>query len=159
MRWFTLIVSSLFIVCGVLMIAEGDSTGWLVLAFFGCCLLVATFEPWLSKPSRDCGFTLLLTEDEIACEDPRERRESIRWDAVVRVWYVTTSEGPWLPDEWLLFEGVASGCACPTEAAGFDAMWDGITQHFPGFAYGPMIEGGTHDARHLCWEKQEPSAN
>ena len=29
----------------------------------------------------------------------------IRWDDVNRIWYVTTSDGPRLPDQWILLEG------------------------------------------------------
>ena len=34
-----------------------------------------------------------------------------------------------------------------------DAVWNELKQRFPGFDYGPIIRGGTVDARHLCWER------
>jgi len=50
-----LIVSALFAVGGVWMIVDGDASGWYVEGFFGLCLLVAVFEPWLPKPDVSCG--------------------------------------------------------------------------------------------------------
>ena len=83
-----------------------------------------------------------MSKDDIACEDPRRQRESIRWEDVNRVWYVTTSDGPRLPDEWLLLVGENGGCSFPTEAKGSDSIWDELKEQFPGFAYKPIIHGG-----------------
>jgi hypothetical protein len=117
----TLIGSGVFVAIGVWMIASGDSSGWLVGGFFGLCLLVALFEPWLPKPGTSSGYRLLVTDDEVACEHPKRRRESIRWEDVNRIWFVTTSDGPRLPDHWILLEG--SGVVRSTEAVGFDGIW------------------------------------
>jgi hypothetical protein len=146
-------VSAIFVACGVMMIADGDKTGWLVAGFFGFCLLVAIFEPYLPKPWLKSEFQVVITADEVACLFRKRPREAIRWEDVRRVWYVTTSHGPYVPDEWLLFEGADSGCTFPTEADGMDAVWDELEQRFPGFDFGPLIRGGTDDAQHLCWER------
>src|ERR1700681_79570 len=77
------------------------------------------------------GFRVIITAEEVACEHPKRKRESVRWEEVVRIWYGTTSEGPWLPDEWLLFEGEAGRCPVPTEAQGFDSIWDELKARLP----------------------------
>ncbi len=153
MRFFTLLVSAVFVAVGTWMIASGEPFGWLVAGFFALCLLVAIFEPRFPKPRASCEYRLLITEDGVACEHPKRARESIRWADVRRIWYVTTSDGPWLPDEWMLLEGEQGGCSFPTEASGFDGIWDELKQRFPGFDYQPLIRGGTDDARHLCWDR------
>jgi hypothetical protein len=155
MRIFVLIVSALFTVEGIWMIASGDTSrrGWGIAGFFGVGLLIAMFEDRLRKRRARCDYRLVLTIDEVACEHPKRKREAIRWEDVVRIWYVTTSDGPRLPDEWLLLEGEKGGCSFPTEAAGFEGMWDELKQRFAGFDFGPIILGGTDDARHLCWER------
>ena len=158
MRTFTFLASVVFVAIGIWMIASGDSFGWLVAGFFGLCLLVAIFEPRLSKARSRSDFRLLLTSDEVACEHPIRKREAIRWEEVHRIWFVTTSAGPWRPDHWLLLEGDHGGCSFPTEASGFDGIWDELERRFPGFNYEPLIRGGTDDARHLCWERQPPNA-
>ena len=158
MRWFTLVVSPIFVGIGVMAIVSGNSDGWLIAGFFGLCLLVAIFEPWLPKPRVTCDYRLVMTNEEIACEHPRRQREAIRWDDIKRIWYVTTSEGPRLPDEWLLLEGERGGCSFPTEAKGFDGIWDELSQRFDGFNYKPLIHGGTDEAKHLCWERTRASS-
>ena len=155
MRLFTLLVSAVFVAIGTTMIASGDAYGWHVTGFFGLCLLIAIFEPWFPNPHFSCPYRLLITKDDIACEHPKRARESIRWEDVNRIWYVTTSGGPWLPDEWILLEGENGGCSFPTEASGFDAIWDELKNRFVGFNYQPLIRGGTDDAKHLCWERQQ----
>ncbi len=119
-------------------------------------LLVAIFEPRLSKARADSGYRLLITQDEIACEHFKRKRESIGWEDTVRVWYVTTSDGPRLPDEWMLLEGEHGGCSFPTEATGMTGLWDELEARFPEFDYGPLIRGGTTAAKHLCWERPRP---
>jgi hypothetical protein len=154
MRLFTFIVSALFTAGGVWMIASGNSSGWGVAAFFGLCLLVAIFEPWFPKRQVSCEYRVLITKDDVACEHPKRPRESIRWEDVIRIWYVTTSDDPSRPDQWILLEGKNGGCSFPTEAVGFAGMWDEFKQRFAGFDYQPLIRGGTDDARYLCWERQ-----
>ena len=153
-RLFTLIGSALFAVGGVWMIVDGQPSGYFVAGFFGLCFVVAVFEPWFQKPQVSCDYWLLITKDEIACEHPKRQRESIRWEDVDRIWYVTTSDGPRFPDEWLLLDGETGGCSFPTEAVGFDGIWDELEHRFPGFDYKPLIHGGTDDTKHLCWERQ-----
>ena len=152
-RVFLLLVSALFTAGGVWMIVSGDSSGWFIAGFFGLCLLVAIFEPWFPKSQVTCDFRLVITKDDIACEHPKRKRESIRWQDVDRIWYVTTSTGPWLPDEWLFFIGESGGCSFPTEAIGIDGIWDELKQRFAGFDYGPIIRGGTDDVKYLCWQR------
>ena len=156
MRVFTLVVSPLFVAAGVAGITSGDSSGWLVAGFFALCFLIALFEPRLPKPRASSGYRLLITKDQVACEHPKRRRESIRWEDVNRVWYVTTSSGPRSPDEWILLEGEHGGCSFPTEAIGIEGIWDELKLRCAGFDYGPVIRGGTDDARHLCWERPAP---
>ena len=153
MRLLTLLVSAVFVACGVGLTLAGEPFGLLVAGFFGLCLLVALFERRLPQPHAASDYRLLVTNDEVACEHPQRQRESIRWDAVTRIWFVTTSDGPWLPDHWILLEGEHGGCSFPTDARGFDDIWDELKQRFAGFDYGPLIRGGTDEAKHLCWER------
>lgn len=153
MRIFTGIVSAGFIVIGIVMIRDGARLGWTMVAFFGFCLLVALFEHRLPKPWLRSEFRLVYSVDGIACEFRRKPREAIRWEDVRRIWYVTTADGPRLPDEWLLLEGESGGCSFPTEAEGIDRIWAELETRFAGFDFGPVIRGGTSEARHLCWER------
>ena len=153
-RIFTLVVSALFVAIGIWFVATGTTFGWSLMGFFGLCLVIAIVDPWLTAWQLRPEYRLVMTGDEVACEDRRRRRQAIRWEDVQRVWYVTTSAGPHSPDEWIVLEGEHGGCSFPTEASGFDGFYDAVTQWFPGFDYAPMIHGGTTDARHLCWERK-----
>jgi hypothetical protein len=117
--------------------------------------LVAIFEPWLARLHPSPEYRLVITTDDIACEHPERKRESIRWEDINRIWYRTTSDGPRIPDEWILLEGADGGCSFPTEASGMDDFWNELKARFPGFDYTPIIRGGTDDAMHLCWERQQ----
>jgi hypothetical protein len=139
---------------GFWMIASGKSSGWVVAGFFGLCFLVAILETWFPKAQISYYYRLKITNAEIACEHPKRKRESIQWEEVNRIWYVTTSDGPWFPDAWFLLEGEHGGCSFPTETMGFNGIWDELEQGFTGFNYEPLIRGGTDDAKHLCWERQ-----
>jgi hypothetical protein len=122
------------------------------------------FVRWVNAPPGmtvreiPSGFRVIINDVEIACEHPRRKREAIRWDHIIRVWFVTTSDGPWRPDNWLVFEGSTNGCSIPTEAWGFEWIWDELRARFPGFEYSPIVKGGTEYARYLCWEKPGTSA-
>lgn len=153
-RLLTLIVSLVFVAIGIGTIVRGETFGWLATGFFGLCFVIALFEPLLRRHAGSSGYRVVITPDDIACEHPKRKRESIRWEDVIRIWYVTTSDGPRLPDEWLLLDGEKGGCSFPTEADGFAGVWDELERRFPGFDYGPLTRGGTNDARHVCWERQ-----
>ena len=127
----------------------GTSRDSLVSAFWSPSL-----NPGFQSLTFPVATALLITQEEVACEYLKRKRESIRWEDVNRIWYVTTSAGPWLPDEWLVFEGETGGCSFPTEATGMDGLWDELKQRFAGFDYKPLIYGGTDDAKHLCWERR-----
>jgi hypothetical protein len=99
----------------------------------------------------------IITEEGIACEHPRREREFIRWADVREIAIRTTSEGPWQPDVWVLFVGDTGGCSVPTEAAGFDAVFESL-KRFHGFDFGCFLKGGTDDALHVGWRRDETSA-
>jgi len=153
-RLFTAVTSAFFTAGGVWMARSGDKFGWYIAIFFGFCFLVAVVTPWLPKPA-PMVYKLVITEEEIVCEHPMRKRESIRWADVDRIWYITTSDGPFAPDEWLVLDGAKGGCSFPTEADGFKQIWDELKRRFDGFDYRPMIQGGTDDAKHLCWERRK----
>ena len=154
MRLFTVVVSSVFVIIGISMISSGTPYGWSVTGFFGCCLLVATFEPWLPKPYLDSAYRLVISDNEIACEHPRRSREAIAWRDVTRIWCVNMTDDLRSADQWLLFDGENGGCSVPTDAVGFESIWNELTQRFVGFDYKPLLRMDGTPARKLCWESE-----
>lgn len=102
-------------------------------------------------------YRAVVTDDGIACEHPKRAREFIRWADVREIAIRTTSDGPWLPDVWVLFVGESGGCSVPTEAADFGAVFESL-KRFHGFDFGCFLKGGTDDALHICWKKSETYA-
>ena len=150
-----LIVSLAFTIGGLAMVLSGDRFGWAAAIFFGLCTLVCVLEPFLPQRDLSSEYRATVTRDFVACEHPRRNRESIRWEQIRCVSVVTTSDGPWRPDMWLLLEGEAAGCSLPTEAKGFDKLFDQLSARFPGFDFKPFIEacGSAHDRRYVCWQR------
>lgn len=99
-------------------------------------------------------FTVIVTEEGVACEHPRRKREFIRWDDINEISIVTTDEGPLLPDLWLLLTGSNNGCSIPQGAAGYDELFDRICQ-FPDFDFESVIEASAcaSNARFTCWKR------
>ena len=139
---------------GAAMILAGDRAGWWATIVSGLGILLYIIEPLRPGRSVSSEYRVVVTGDVVACEHPKRSREAIRWEDVRCVSVVTTSDGPWRPEMWLLFEGPASGCSIPTEAEGFDQLWDQLSARFSGFDFKPFIEacGKTTDARHICWQ-------
>jgi hypothetical protein len=108
-------------------------------------------EVWETTPGGP--YTVIISEDGIACEHPKRKRESIRWNQITEIRLVTTDEGPLQPDEWYLFLGNEIGCSVPSEAKGFDQLWDVFETRFPGLYYEEMIKAGTDNAQKTIWKK------
>jgi len=103
----------------------------------------------------EADYTLLLTDSGLACEHPRQPREAIGWEEVIEIAIVTTDEGPFAPDVWVLFIGESGGCSIPQGANGFDMLFD-VFKKFPGFNYKAFIKAmsSTENAKFVCWRKQ-----
>ena len=99
-------------------------------------------------------FTVIMTEEGNACEHPQRKREFIQWDEINEIGIVTTDEGPFLPDLWLLLIGDNNGCSIPQGAVGYQELYDRISQ-FPGFDFQAVIEASmcTDNARFTCWKR------
>ncbi len=110
---------------------------------------------WQTTP--DGPFVVNITDNDVACEHPKRKRESIRWDEVDEIRLVTTADGPHFPDMWLLFiNEKLKGCSIPTEAKGFDLILDEIKNRFTGFDYEAFVKGsGTDYQQTTVWKKIE----
>jgi hypothetical protein len=98
-------------------------------------------------------YVVSITEQELTCTHPKRPTESIRWDQVREIMLVTTSDGPFSPDVWYVFTGDGTGCSVPSEAKGFDQLWDVFKSRFPTIDYKAMIAAGTGDERKVIWKE------
>ena len=151
--WSWHLVGSLVLVAaGFVQVADGDPYGWVCIAFFGACALV----PFVLARVETPGTYMVTVDDTGPSLERRGRVESIRWDDVERVLLATTSDGPWQPDQWLLFDrGEGEPLAVPTVAEGFDVLFDELSTRFPGFDFEPFIVCGTDDEVFPCWSRAD----
>ena len=108
-------------------------------------------EVWETTPGGP--FVVKITDEEIICEHPQRKRESIHWDRIVEIRLVTTDEGPFAPDMWYLFVGDSVVCSVPSEAKGFDQLWNEFDKRFKGLDYHAIINAGTDNSEKVIWKK------
>ena len=108
-------------------------------------------DVWDSTPGGP--YQVIITEHSLTCAHPKRPTESIRWDQVEEITLVTTSDGPFLPDVWYVFTGDGAGCSVPSEAKGFDELWDIFRSRFPTIDYEAMIAAGTYDDEKVLWNR------
>jgi hypothetical protein len=146
-------VGILFVCGGGFLVWNGYPFGWLSVAFWGTGVLFFLYDKVGVKEPNVKPYKVEISQDEIASDYQNRRIGSVTWTEIERVWYVTTSDGPIIPDEWIVFEGCQSPCWVSTEATGFDELWKLLDSRFPGFDFKPIALGGTEDAKYLCWSK------
>ncbi len=82
--------------------------------------------------------------------------ESIRWEDVAEVGIVTTDEGPFAEDVFILLLSAdkKQGCCIPQGASGSQELL-GRLQKLPGFDNKALIGamGSTANANFTCWKK------
>ena len=105
-------------------------------------------------------FIVVMTEHGVACEHPRRKREFIEWDQINEISIVTTDEGPFAPDVWLLLIGDETGCSIPQGAVGYQELYDRISR-FPGFDFKAVIAASAcaDNAQFMCWKRSDLSTN
>lgn len=111
-----------------------------------------TRQVWDTTPGGP--FEVVVSEDGLSCSHPRRAAEAIRWNEVREILLVTTSAGPWAPDVWYVFVGEEGGCSVPTEAKGFERLWEVFRRRFPGMDYQAMIAAGTGDETKVIWRRE-----
>lgn len=80
--------------------------------------------------------------------------EVIRWEQVETVSVVTTGDGPFAPDVYVLIQGDGTGCLVPTNADGAKELLVRL-QALPHFNHEAFVHamGSTGNAETLCWQR------
>jgi len=95
-----------------------------------------------------------MTDGAVLCTSPDGRMESVKWRDLNLVAVVTTDDGPFSPDVFLLLTGEESGCTIPLGAAGADELLKKL-QALPGFDNSAVIKAmsSTDNNRFICWRR------
>jgi hypothetical protein len=110
----------------------------------------------MTVPNPEGQFIVIMTERGVACEHPRRKRECVEWDEINEIGILTTDEGPFAPDFWLLLIGDGKGVSVPQGAKRYEELYDRISR-FPGFNYESVIKASvsTENARFICWKRKD----
>ena len=102
-------------------------------------------------------YVILITDDEIiVTHKGRHYKESVKWDDIQKIEVITTDEGPYLPDFYILLHGTDGGCAVPLGAENFDELFDRFAT-LQGFNYERYITAtsSVDIANFIVWEKDK----
>ncbi len=101
-------------------------------------------------------FRVVVTDSGITCEHPSRGSQQIGWDEIEEIDIVTTDQGPWLPDVWLVLLGNTNRCLVPQIAVGYDALYERVSK-LEGFDYDAVIAAmaTTENAKFICWKRKD----
>jgi len=82
-------------------------------------------------------------------------RDEIAIDQIIEIAVVTTDEGPFADDVFVVLKSDQSEMKIPQEAENFDSLFD-VFKKFEGFNYEAFIEAmsSTENERFVCWQKK-----
>lgn len=82
-------------------------------------------------------------------------RDEIALDQISEIAVVTTDEGPFVDDVFVVLKGAQNEITIPQEAENFEALFD-VFKKFEGFNYEEFIEAmsSTENAECVCWQKK-----
>ncbi len=99
-------------------------------------------------------YDIIIEDEFIRVEHPKREVEQLNWNDVCEIVIITTDEGPFHPDVWLVLIGDDQGCSIPLGAPNFDGVYD-IVSKYEGFNYERWIEamGCAENARFVIWKR------
>lgn len=140
----------------LVIVAAGYPVGWIGLLAAG--FLLVWFTLLNRRQQGPLVWKVRTDATSVGCEYPGGKVSSLPWDDLQQVLLVTTADGPWYPDAWLVFHAPPQEFSLPTEAEGFDELLGVLEKRLPGFDFQAVIDaaGSTEQAVFQCWQR-EPS--
>ena len=108
-------------------------------------------------PTPAGDYEVIVTDETLSCTHPSRPTETVRWNDIVEIRLVTTSDGPLLPDMWFVFVGRIGGCSLPSEAKGFEQLWPVFDNRFPGFDHGKVVKAEVGEDETTLWKANASS--
>jgi hypothetical protein len=99
-------------------------------------------------------YDITITDEYVKVEHPKRKTEQIKWKDIEEIDIITTDEGPFLPDVWLILTGKGSGCSMPQGAPNFNEIYEKISK-YEDFRFEEFIKAmsSTDNARFNLWKK------
>lgn len=107
-----------------------------------------------SKKQPEDYYEITISKEYVKVEHPNRKTEQIKWNDIEEIAIITTDEGPFLPDVWLILTGKTKGCSLPLGAPKFDDVYNAISK-FEGFNFEEFIKsmGSAENKRFELWKK------
>jgi hypothetical protein len=113
---------------------------------------------WMTHPQLrpESLYVVRLSESGVSCTNPEGATESVTWADLRQVEIVTTDQGPFFPDVFLVLHGSKADCVVPQGATGDRELFERL-QQLPSFRNEVVIEAmsSTDNRRFLCWEQTD----
>ena len=119
-------------------------------------LLDRLFKKKEERKQPEDYYDISITDEYVKVEHPKRNIEEIKWNEIEEISIVTTDEGPFLPDVWLMLIGNGKGCSMPQGAPKYDEVYD-IVSKYDGFDFEEVIKAATStdNAKFELWKKNK----
>ena len=119
-------------------------------------LLDRLFKKKEERKQPEDYYDISITDEYVKVEHPKRNIEEIKWNEIEEISIVTTDEGPFLPDVWLMLIGNGKGCSMPQGAPKHDEVYD-IVSKYDGFDFEEVIKAATStdNAKFELWKKNK----
>jgi hypothetical protein len=154
--WFWFVVAALPAIHFTRGAYVGAQSWALPAVFFGAALLIF-LEPRLRKPGQE---TVQVDESGVLRVEGSVR-EQIHWNDITEIRIITTNEGPYREDVFVVLAGASgSGCAIPHDAAVRTKLLEELQTRFPSLDNEMVIKamGSTSNNNFLVWKRPDDKA-
>jgi hypothetical protein len=87
-------------------------------------------------------FQIEITEEYAKVSHPKRPEEEINWNEIEEINIMTTDQGPFVPDVWLILMGNGKRCSIPQGYSGWEDVYNKVSK-FPGFDFENVIKSAT----------------
>ena len=100
------------------------------------------------------SFSVRVNDDGVTFTNPNGAQQFVSWAGLNQVSFVTTDQGPFEQDVFLLLEGDTGNCLIGQDTEGYETVLERVTK-LNGFNFEAMIAAmsSTENAKFLCWKK------
>jgi hypothetical protein len=99
-------------------------------------------------------YNVTITDDFVRVEHPSESTVNIFWRDLQEITIVTTDEGPFNADVWLVLKGAAGMIRIPQGNPGYDTVYERVST-LDGFNFQGVIDAmmSTENNEFVLWKK------
>ena len=99
-------------------------------------------------------FQVEINEEYVKVTHPIRPVEDIKWDEIEEINIMTTDQGPFVPDVWLILLGNGKSCSIPQGSKGWEELYSKVSK-FSDFNFENAIKSAvsTENKMFNLWKK------